>query len=176
MLDLPKDSALQAKWSPAPDWKTAALHRDGWTARPLAGLSRFLVSGDLDAARARIAPDATEVGLGAVATSLPVLARIAPDRALFVLENAPEIVPGWHDGVAVTPADSLYAAFALEGSLVREVLREATAAPLDGSSRSAALLFAGLPALLFRLNETVYIHLEAPLATALWRWLETRPD
>ena len=56
-----------------------------------------------------------------------------------------------------------------------EIVRESTAADLEASSRSAAILFAGVQAILYRRGEQrARLHVEAPFGPYLWRWLEAR--
>ncbi len=176
--DHPSDAALQAKWSPAPDWSSAAITRENWSARPVAGLRQVLVSGDLPRAVAAVLPGAEEVGLWEQARRQEVLVRIALDRALIVGEGGPALEHGWHaEGFASTAADDLYRIFELRGEGVRDLLREGTAADLDGGSRSAALNFAGVPALLYRTGDNATrLQVENPLAAYLWQWLVSRPS
>ncbi|MCO6051002.1 hypothetical protein NGM99_14560 [Mesorhizobium sp. RP14(2022)] len=174
MLDRPSDKELQSKWSPTPDWLRAAIIRGDWSAHAVRGLGQTLVSGDLVKAREALAPGASEVGLWDETGALPVQVRIGRDRALFVTENPLGTESGWRDGFAVSSADDLWLVIDLEGEGVREVLREGTAADLDGGSASASVLFAGVPALLYRFEGRTRLHVEAPLGAYLWRWLETR--
>lgn len=174
MLDRPNDSDLQKKWSPAPRWESAAIMREGWSARVVRGLGQALVSGDLTKAREALAPGAGQVGLWGEAEALPVQVRIARDRALMVTESPLGVESGWRDGFAVSAADDLWLVIELEGAGLRDLLREGTAADLDGGSASASLLFAGVPVLLYRLAGKARLHVEAPLGAYLWRWLEMR--
>lgn len=167
------DSAT--KWTPFPEWGDAAIERERWTARPVLGLSQALVSGDVGAALAAHAPDAVEVGLWGLARSEPVAARIARDRILLVGSGPIEIPFGWNDGWAASPASDAWFVVDLEGPAVEEVVREGAAADLAASSRSAAILFAGVQALLYRRGDHhARLHVEMPFGPYLWRWLETR--
>lgn len=164
-------------WSPAPDFSTAAIDRNGWTVRPVSGLAQMLVSGDLAAARAAFAPDTAEVGLWEIAAPRSCLVRIARDRALVVSAGGSQsVASGWRsEGFAASDASDLYAVFDLHGPAIRTVVAEACAADLDAASPSAATLFAGFHALLYRTAENgARLHVEAPFAPALWRWLEER--
>jgi hypothetical protein len=148
-----------AKWTPAPDFSAARLERPGLTATPLHGLKQTLVSGDL----AGIAT----VGFWGIAPPPRYAIRIARDRALFIGE-APA-------GFVASEASDAYAVFALEGEGLRALVAEACAADPDAGSPSAAALFAGVPALLYRVAEgEARLHVEASLAAYVWRWLETR--
>lgn len=159
-------------WTPAPDWPAAALAGDGWRARRLAGLCQTLVSGDLAAARAVLAPDAAEAGLWDIAGAGAVVARLARDRALVVSPSPVGIAPGWHGGFAASPCDDAYAVIELSGPGIEAVIAEATAADLRAGSRSASILFAGVAGVLYRSGpQTARLHAESPLAAYIWTWL-----
>lgn len=162
-------------WSPAPD-RDGRITRDGWSARMVSGLGQVLASGDLDAARAALAPDAVEAGLWSLCEADAVMARIARDKALFVTTRPLAIRPGWHDGgFAASPADDLYAVVELEGAGLEELVAEAVSADLRAPSPSAAVMFAGVPGILYRRRtEVAWLHVESPLAAYLWSWLERR--
>lgn len=161
-------------WSPAPD-RAALLEGDGFAARCVAGLGQTLVSGDLTAGIAALAPGAGEVGLWGVAEAVPYVLRIARDRALLVTPSPLGIAPGWRDGFAATPCDDGYAVIEILGAALGEVIAEAVSADLDAGSRSAAVQFAGVAALLYRTSPgTARLHVESPLAAYLWTWLEIR--
>ena len=162
-------------WTASPDWTTAAIRRDDWQARAVLGLGQVLVSGRIADAVEALAPGAPEVGLWGVAENNPHVVRIARDRALIVSSGELAVEPGWRDGWAATPADDVYAALEIDGAGVSDVVREATAADLDAGSLSAAIMFAGIPCLLYRTGRTTArLHVERPLATYVWHWLEGR--
>ncbi len=159
-------------WTPAPDWRTAALEGEGWRARRIGDLRQTLVSGDLDAARAALAPGAGEVGLWGMAGEETTLVRIARDRALIVSPTMPDIAPGWRGSFAVTPCDDAWAVIELSGPGIERVAAEGTATDLAAGSPSAAVLFAGVPCLLYRTGpQTARLHVESPLAAYIWTWL-----
>lgn len=163
-----------AFWRPAPDRAGAEIRRDGFSARRLPGLGQSLVSGDLRAAKASLAPDAVEVGLWGIAFGESALVRIARDKALLVTPQPLTVAPGWNAaGFVATPCDDAYSAFEISGERLRDVVGEGTAANPDAGSPSASVLFAGVPALLYRTAaETARLHVEAPLAAYVWTWLE----
>ena len=167
------DSAT--KWTTFPDWSVAVIDRANWSARPVLGLSQVLVSGDFRTALAAHAPGAAEVGLWGLAVADPVAARIARDRVLLV-GLAPFDMPfGWNGGWAASPASDAWFVVDLAGPAVEEVVREGTAADLGALSPSAAILFAGVQAILYRRAERhARLHVEAPFGPYLWRWLEER--
>lgn len=163
-------------WTPAPDMAVAAIERAGFSARFRGGLGQTLLSGDLAAAIATLAPGAPEVGLWGLASQEPLWLRIARDRALLVSAAPLDLAPGWRDGFVATPCDDGYAVIELAGAAMPDVLAEGISAALAAGSRSAAVLFAGVPILLYRTGaETARIHVESALATYLWTWLERRP-
>lgn len=162
-------------WTPAPDRAGAELRGDGWSARRVPGLGQTLVSGDLRAATAALAPGAPEVGLWGIAAAMPCRVRIARDRALLVTPAPPDVAAGWRDGFVASACDDAYAIIDISGPALPEIVAEATSADLEGGSRSVAVLFAGVTVLLYRVAaDTARIHVEAPLAAYLRAWLETR--
>lgn len=169
------DSAT--KWPAFPRWADAVIQREGWRARPVQGLSQVLVSGDYRDALARHAPAATEVGLWSVAAGEPVAARIARDRVLLVASNPLDLPSGWQGGWAASPAGDAWFVADIDGPATADLIREGTAADLDASSPSAAILFAGVRTILYRRAEQhARLHVEAPFGPYLWRWLEARAD
>lgn len=161
-------------WTPAPD-PDAVLERDGFCARRVCGLGQTLVSGDLAAAVAALAPGAPQVGLWQVAESGVFGVRIARDRCLLVTPAPPGVEPGWRDGFAATPCDDAFAVIEISGEALDPLVAEAVAADLSSGSGSAAVPFAGVAALLYRLDaRTARLHVESPLAAYLWAWLDGR--
>ncbi len=161
------------KWPALPGWSSARIEGEGWHAEPMPRLHRLLVSGDLDAARSGIAPKAAEVGLWQVAAGTPLMLRIARDRALFVSEAPPEILPGWHAaGYGVSQATDGWRAIAVQGPRAGSLISQGTGIDLDAQSRSAALTFAGIACLLHReAEDRAILHCEAAHAAYLWEWL-----
>ena len=159
-------------WTPAPDWLEAALEGEGWRARCIPSLGQTLVSGDLDAAFAALAPGLREVGLWGVVGEGAAIVRIARDRALIVSPSLPGIAPGWHGCFAASPCDDAFTVIELSGPAIREVAAQGTTADLEAGSRSAAVMFAGVSCLLYRTGEeTARLHVESPLAAYMWTWL-----
>lgn len=162
------------KWSPVPDWSTAAIDRDGWTARPRPGLFRLHLAGQIDLAIAELAPRAPMSGLWEIAAHDPAVLCIGRDRALIVSEKPLPAIHGWNvKGWAATPADDAWLAFDIEGPDLRTLMARAVTVDLETGSPSAMLNFAGVPALLVRTAPaTARITVEAGLAAYVWRWLE----
>ena len=161
-------------WTPAPDW-SVPLAGEGFSARCISGLGQILVSGDLAAATAALAPGAGEVGLWQVAAGECYRVRIARDRALLVTPSPLAVEPGWRSGYAATPCDDAFAVIEISGAALPDIMAEAVAADLDAGSRSAAVQFAGSTALVYRTAPQVArLHIESPLAAWLWAWLSGR--
>ncbi len=165
------------RWAPLPDWRSAGLVRDGWTAKRVPGLGQTLVSGRLSEAAAALCTGATEVGLFGIAGGSPRLVRIARDRALIVRDAPTGGAPATNGpGFVATRADDIFAVFELGGPGLRGLLAEMVTADLESGSRSAAVLACGVPILLYRTApDRARLHVEAAHAAYLWRWLETRP-
>jgi hypothetical protein len=164
-------------WAASPDWATAEIRRDDWRTRPAHGLGQVLVSGRIAGAVEALAPGAPEVGLWGMVASNPCVVRIARDRALIVSAQPLTVEPGWHDGWAATPDDDVYAVLEIEGAGLSALVSEATSADLDARSPSAAIMFAGIACLLYRTGQTTArLHVERPLATYIWHWLERRGE
>lgn len=167
-----------AKWTPTADWSHAELIREHWRARPVLGLTQTLIGGRLDLALAALAPGARFVGLWQFADVAPYALRIGRDKAQLVGGIAAVERSGWRDdGWTASAASDAQAVFEIEGAATRDIVAEAVAADLDAESPSAAVVFAGVPALLHRAaSGAARLHVEASLAAYVWRWLETRPD
>lgn len=165
-----------SKWTPLPDWTKVEITRDDWRARPVLGDTLTLVGGKLDRALGALAPNAPSVGLWQIAPDLPIALRIARDKALLVTRGERLKTVGWRaEGWTASDASDAYLSIAIEGPATLDVVREATAADLDADSPSAAILFAGVPALLHRTAETAArLHVESALGAYVWRWLEKR--
>jgi hypothetical protein len=163
------------KWTPVPDWSAAQLTRPDWRAEVVAELFQTLLTGDLIAAFASQHPQPASIGLWQIAPA-PAAIRIGRDRALVVSSEA--FAPGWgwrDDGWSASDASDAYVVFALSGPALRRIVAEATSADIDAGSPSAAIQFAGAPALLYRVAEDeAWLHVETALAPYVWRWLETR--
>ena len=161
-------------WRPAPDARSR-IERDDFRAEFVQGLGQALVSGNLAAARAALASGAREIGLWDVAHSGPCWVRIARDRALLVSPQQMPVEPAWRDGYVATPFDDACSVLELSGTAMPQVIAEATSVDLEAGSRSAAILFAGVTAFLYRLSpDRARLHVESPFAAYVWTWLEDR--
>lgn len=147
---------------------TDALHV---SSAPMGGAA--LISGDLTAAVATLAPEAPMLGLGGECGAAPWGARIGRDRALLALPDTCTAQNGWHEGgFAITPADDLWAVVTITGRAADRIIAEGTSIDPDGGSRSAAVLFAGLNCLLLRVKDGYAICVQTPLVWYLCEWLK----
>jgi hypothetical protein len=165
-----------AKWTPVPDWTAATITRDDWGAKPVLGLSMVLVGGNMALALRSLAPGLPELGLWQIATAPDYCVRIGRDRALIVTSEPIHYRPGWQsDGWSASPAESAYGTIDFSGAALSEIVSEAAAADVEAGSRSAAVLFAGIPCMLIRTApDAARLHMEIGHMPYLWRWLETR--
>ncbi len=166
---------LAQKWSPMPGWPAAVIAAPGLAIRSLAGFSQCLVSGDF-AAWTKASGMAVEP-IGALSTAYgPRYAlTIARDRVLAVSETPFDVAPGWHDeGFAVSACDAGLHMFEIEGEGLAGLWARATTLDANGSTRSAAVLFAGINVLCCRHGHgnRLRIHVDRGLAPYLWKWLE----
>ncbi|MBS9721939.1 hypothetical protein JYU29_14705 [Tianweitania sp. BSSL-BM11] len=165
-----------AFWTPVPDWSTATLDGNGWSARVVPNLHRLLVSGNLETALANLAPDTPSIGLWQISEGNIQALRIGRDRMLLTSVDPLAAEPGWNaEGYAVSLADDAYCTLELQGPKLRSLLEEMTFVDLEGESSSAATLVCGQLALLHSTaDKQVWVHVETPLATFIWHWLERR--
>jgi sarcosine oxidase gamma subunit len=162
----------ETDWTPARRAEGARVARPGFSARARTGLGQTLISGDLDAALAALAPGAPFVGLHGLAPDGPHALRIAPDKALLVTPGPLGAAEGWREGWSASPVDDGWVALDVKGPDAPLVLMQATAADLTAGSPSAALLFAGRRCLLARIEAGFRLHLERPWLEALLTWLD----
>ena len=163
-------------WEPVPDFGTAVIRRDGLAVHAVSGLGQVLVSGDLAAAAAALAPEAPMAGLWGIADTPTFFLRMARDRALLVSPRPLALLPGWRpEGFAASPADDAFTVLEIAGADLAMVVAEATGADLSAGSPSAAIRFGSVDALLCRsAPDIARLHVERAFAPYLWRWLETR--
>ncbi|MCU4655241.1 hypothetical protein N8I71_20555 [Roseibacterium sp. SDUM158016] len=121
--------------TPAPGDRIEA---EGLCITCLAPEGATLVSGDLDAAIAHLAPGRPMLGLlGPLPEQGGFALRIARDRALLCTAS-PLGVEGWREGFAASAADDLYLALSVAGPRAG-VLRSACLSAEAGSPSAAAL-------------------------------------
>ncbi|RVC23666.1 hypothetical protein, partial [Mesorhizobium sp. M7A.F.Ca.CA.004.04.2.1] len=101
-------------------------------------------------------------------------ARLARDRLLVVSKSPLAIATGWHaDGFAVTAISAGLQIFEAEGMALDAFIARGTTLDPAKPSASAALSFAGISAVVYRLDGKLRIHVDRGLATYLWTWMET---
>ena len=166
---------LAEKWAPVPDWKKVSIQFDGTTIGTVAGLSQLLVSGDISAWSRASGIASAPAGASPVITGDRYAVRLARDRILAVSAGPFDIASGWHeDGFAVSSVNTGLHIFEIDGPRMLEVLAHAMMLDPKGSTASAAMLFAGLNAFVYRYSSAgcVRVHVDSGLAPHLWQWLE----
>ncbi|AZV18351.1 MULTISPECIES: hypothetical protein [unclassified Mesorhizobium] len=165
---------LAEKWSVAPDWQSAAITTPGLAIRAVLDLNQLMVSGDLDAWTRASSIGGTGVGAFGIAQGDRYAARLARDRLLVVSKSPLAIATGWHaDGFAVTAISAGLQIFEAEGMALDAFIARGTTLDPAKPSASAALSFAGISAVVYRLDGKLRIHVDRGLATYLWTWMET---
>jgi hypothetical protein len=141
-------------------------------ARALSGLGQTLISGDLEAAIAALAPGASMLGLYALADEGAHTLRIGRASALLVTPAPLAVAEGWREGWCATAVDDGWAAVEVTGAGAPDALAQGTSADLAGGSPSTAVMFAGLRALLVRTSAGFRLHVESPWLETLLTWLD----
>lgn len=159
-------------WPPARRSEGALIDKPRLKAWTLTGRGHTLISGDLEAAMAALAPGAPLIGLYAPAPEGAHALRIGRDRALLFTPSALEAENGWRDGWCATAVDDGWAAVEVEGPDAPLALMQGTSADLAGGSPSAAVLFAGFRCLVARTEAGFQLHVEAPWLETLLTWLD----
>jgi hypothetical protein len=162
----------EMEWPPARGDAGLLIDRQRLTARRLRGLGQTLISGDLDAAVALLAPAAPILGLYALAPESAHALRIGRMSALLVTPAPLSVVDGWRDGWCATGVDDGWAAVEVSGEDAAQALMQATSADLASGSPSAAVMFFGLRGLLARTPSGFRVHVEAPWLETLLAWLD----
>jgi hypothetical protein len=159
-------------WPPARGGAALLIDRPRLHARRLDGLGQTLISGDLDAALAALAPGAPMLGLYALAPAGAHGLRIGRTSALLVTPAPIAAHDGWRDGWAATGVDDGWAAVEVSGADAGNALMQATSADLASGSASAAALVFGLRGLIARTPAGFRVHVEAPWLETLLGWLD----
>ncbi|MFV0476087.1 MAG: hypothetical protein ACK5MQ_18075 [Pikeienuella sp.] len=132
-----------------------------------AGGGGALISGDLDAAIADLAPGAPMLGLLAETPEEGAFAlRIARDRALLCTPAPLDVAPGWRGSHAVSLADDLYVPVQIEGDENGDFLGGCMATP--AGSPSAMTLFAEKPCLVARAGGGVRVWVQRADLAEVW--------
>lgn len=164
---------LAERWPAAPEWNSAVLEGAGFSVRAVAGLHQLLVSGELDAWNRASGLSGQGVGALALAEGDRWQARVARDRLLTVSSRPFPVEPGWHgEGFAVTRMDGALHVFEVEGKGIGAVIARAMTLDPATTSASAAMLFAGVNAVVYRHGhaDRLLVHADRGLSAYLWEW------
>ena len=166
---------LTSSWPAVPVWDSALINRNGLKAVTVTLASQHLVSGNL-MAFARAAGLANEgVGAFGEAVGERYALRVARDRLLVVNAPADAVGGGWHaEGYAVTDVSATYHVFEFSGEGVPSLIEEAMFIDPELQSRSAATMFAGQQAIVYRHGGKLRVHVERGFAPYIWQWLGAR--
>jgi hypothetical protein len=162
----------EMEWPPARGGAGLLIDRQRLNARRLGGLGQTLISGDLDAAIAKIAPGAPMLGLFGFAPESALALRIGGASALLITPAPLAVVDGWRDGWCATSVDDAWAAVEISGADAAQALMQATSADLASDSPSTAVLVFGLRGLLARTSSGFRVHVESPWLETLLAWLD----
>ena len=161
----------EMRWPPAREGAGLLVDRPRLHARAASGLGQTLISGDLEAAVAALAPGAPALGLYALKPEGAHALRIGRASALLVTPTPLIVADGWRDGWCATAVDDGWAAIDVSGADAPQALAQGTSADLATGSPSAAVVFFGLRGLLARTAEGFRIHVETPWLETLLTWL-----
>ena len=162
----------ETRWPAARARAGILIDRPRLQARALDGFGQTLISGDLDAAVAELAPGAPTLGLHALAPEGAHALCIGRTSALLVTPTAIAAPEGWRGGWCATGVDDGWAAVEVFGADAPHALMQATAADLAAGSPSAAVIVFGLRGLLARTEAGFRLHVEAPWLETLLAWLD----
>lgn len=161
---------LAQSWPRIPDWSGTAYEGRGIHVTTVQGLTQHLISGNFSAFGA-------DIGALGIAAGDRATIRVARDRVLVTNAEPALVAPGWHaEGFAATDVSAMYHVFEIAGTGVPDLLREALLIDLDNAGPSAAVVFAGLQAILYCVEsrDRLRLHVERGHAAYLVNWLEAR--
>ncbi len=162
----------EMEWPPARGGGGLLIDHARLMARRLGGLGQTLISGDLNAAIAALAPGAPMLGLYTLPPSSAHALRIGRTSALLVTSAPLDAADGWRDGWCATSVGDGWAAVEVSGADAAWALMQATSADLASGSPSAPVLIFGLRGLLTRAPSGFRVHLESPWLETLLGWLD----
>jgi len=162
----------EMEWPAARGAAGLLIDRQRLTVRRLGGLGQTLISGDLAAAVADLAPGAPMLGLYAVAPESAHALRIGRQSALLVTPAPLTPQEGWRDGWCATSVDDGWAAIEISGDDAPRALMQATSADLASGSPSTAAMIFGLRGLLAQTPSGFRVHVETPWLETLLTWLD----
>jgi sarcosine oxidase gamma subunit len=161
---------LAQSWPRIPDWSGTAYEGRGIHVTAVQGLTQHLISGNF-------ATFGADIGALGIASGDRAAVRVARDRVLVTNAEPSQVTPGWHaEGFAATDVSAMYHVFEISGPGVPDLLREALLIDPDKAGPSAAVMFAGLHAILYRIEsqDRLRVHVERGHAAYLVNWLEAR--
>jgi hypothetical protein len=162
----------EMRWAPPRGGAELLVDHPRLAARRLGGLGQTLISGDLDAAVAALAPGAPMLGLYPLAPDGAHALRIGRTSALLITPAPLAANDGWRESWCATSVDDGWTAVEVSGEDAPQALMQATSADLASGSPSAAVFVFGLRGLLARTSSGFRVHVEAPWLETLLAWLE----
>ena len=120
----------EMRWPPARAGAGLLVDKPRLHARAASGLGQTLISGDLVAAVAAVAPGAPMLGLYALAPEGAHALRIGRLSALLVTPAPLLVADGWREGWCATAVDDGWAAIDLSGADAPQALAQGTSADL----------------------------------------------
>ncbi|RWO55338.1 hypothetical protein [Mesorhizobium sp.] len=164
-----------AKWPVAPNWETARLETQALSIHVVIDLDQQLVGGNLGAWSAAAESDGIGAGAFAITAGDPYCVRLARDQLLWVGHSLAATAGGWcEEGYTATDVGAGLQVFEVSGPAAPSLMQRATALDLAVSSPSAAMLFAGVTAIVYRYRytDTFRVHVDRALATHVWTWFQ----
>lgn len=161
---------LAQSWPRIPDWSGTTYEGRGIHVATVHGLAQHLISGNFSAFGA-------EIGALGVAPDDRAVIRLARDRVLVTNADPALVAAGWHgDGYAATDVSAMYHVFDIIGTGLPALLGEALLIDPENAGPSAAVVFAGLQAVLYCVGsrDRLRLHVERGHAAYLVNWLEAR--
>ena len=124
----------ETRWPPARGRAGILIDGPRLQVRALDGLCQTLISGDLEAAVAALAPGAPTLGLYALLPAGAHALCIGRMSALLVTPTAIAAPEGWRDGWCATSVDDGWTAVEVSGADAPQALMQATSADLAAGS------------------------------------------
>lgn len=169
----------EREWERLPDQKRHRLDVPRISVLSVAGLTQYMVSGNLKTATMRAGVDIESVGALGLASGERYSVRLARDRLLIVSREDDLLEDGWHkEGYAVSWMSAAMEIVELSGPLSLELVKRATTLAHVGSSPCAVTTFAGVTACIYRFGDTqkFRVHFDCGLASYIWNWLARSVD
>jgi heterotetrameric sarcosine oxidase gamma subunit len=165
-----------AFWTPVVDWSSARVDRADVRIEVAAGIEQILlVGGDVGMFLSGCGRPHC-LGPRDEAEGASYALCLAPDRMLAVSEIVTPVDLGWNmAGYAVADMTDGIIAIDVTGPGALALMQQGTSYDLTaGDARpgeSANIVFAGLRVSVVRRGDGYRLHIERPMATALWTWL-----